>query len=77
MPLTAQVTVVLVVFVTVAVNDCVPPDAGTVALVGVTVMPTGGAGVMVTCADPERVGSSTDVALTVTVAGVGTVKGAE
>jgi hypothetical protein len=32
---------------------------------------------MVTAADPERVGSSTDVALTVKFAGVGTVSGAE
>ncbi len=31
---------------------------------------------MVTCAEPERVGSWTEVAVTVTVAGVGTVAGA-
>jgi hypothetical protein len=77
MPLTDHVTAVLVVFVTAAVNVCVPPPAGTLAVVGVTVTPTGGAGVMVTAAVPERVGSSTDVALTVTVADVGTVRGAE
>jgi hypothetical protein len=32
---------------------------------------------MVTCAEPDRVGSATDTAVTVTVAGDGTVDGAE
>jgi len=35
------------------------------------------AGVTVTCAEPERVGSATDTAVTVSVAGDGTVEGAE
>jgi hypothetical protein len=76
LPLTDHVTEVVAVFVTVAVNVCVPPDAGTLAVVGVTVTLIGGAWVIVTWADPERVGSSADVALTVTVAGVGTARGA-
>jgi hypothetical protein len=35
------------------------------------------AGVTVTCAEPERVGSATDTAVTVTVAGDGSIEGAE
>ena len=77
LPLTDHVTVVVAVFVTVAVKVCVPPDAGTLAVVGVTVTLIAGPWLMVTCADPERDGSSADVALTVTVAGVGTLSGAE
>src|SRR5580765_6160854 len=76
LPLTDHVTVVLVVFTTAAVNVCVLA-AGTLAVVGVTVTLTGGACVIVTWADPERVGSSAEVALTATVAGVGTARGAE
>ena len=34
-------------------------------------------GVTVACAEPERVGSVTDTAVTVTVAGEGTIAGAE
>jgi len=34
-------------------------------------------GVTVACAEPERVGSATDTAVTVTVAGEGTIAGAE
>jgi len=36
----------------------------------------GGGAVMVTSAEPDRVGSATDTAMTVTVAGDGTVAGA-
>ena len=76
-PLTCQVTAVLVVLLTVAVKDWVLP-VWTLAVPGVTETLIGGgaAAVMVTCAEPERVGSATDTAFTVTVAGDGTAAGA-
>ena len=77
MPLTDQFTAVLLVLVTVAAKVCEPPEAATLALGGFTVTLTGGDWVIVTCADPERVVSSVDVAVTVTVAGLGTARGAE
>src|SRR6266480_2777062 len=74
-PLTCQVTAVLLVFCTVAVNCCVPP-APTVADTGEIVTRTTAAGVMVTCAEADFVGSAWDTAVTVTVAGFGTTAGA-
>src|SRR5438045_123632 len=74
-PLTCQVTAVLLVFCTVAVNCCVPP-APTVADTGEIVTRTTAAGVMVTCAEPDFVGSAWDTAVTVIVAGFGTTAGA-
>ncbi len=43
-PLTCHVTLVLVVLVTVAAKVAPPPSASTLAVVGVTLMATGGAG---------------------------------
>ena len=76
-PLTCQVTAVFVVLLTVAVKDCVLP-VWTLAVAGPTDTATGGGAVavMVTCAEPERVGSATDTAVIVTVADEGTVAGA-
>src|SRR5256885_5113542 len=55
--LTCQVTAVFCAFVTVAVKACVPP-VGTFAVVVATLTPTGGGGdVIVTWAEPLRVGS--------------------
>src|SRR5437763_8992154 len=73
-PLTCQVTAVLLVFCTVAVNCCVPP-APTVADTGEIVTRTTAVGVMVTCAEADVVGSASDTAPTVTVAGFGTTAG--
>jgi len=76
-PLTCQVTAVFVVLLAVAVKDCVLP-VWTLAVAGPTDAATGGGAVavMVTCAEPERVGSATDTAVIVTVADEGTVAGA-
>src|SRR5204863_759 len=63
-PLTCQVTAVLLVFCTVAVNCCVPP-APTVADTGEIVTRTTAVGVMVTCAEADFVGSAWDTAVTV------------
>jgi hypothetical protein len=63
----------LVVFVTVALNCC-GLATGTCAVVGDTVMLTAGA--TVTIALPDDVGVATEVAVTVTWAGLGTVGGA-
>jgi hypothetical protein len=54
------------------------PPVWTFAVTGMTATLTGGgaAALMVTCAEPERVGSAADAAVTVTVAGNGTVDGA-
>ncbi len=73
-PAVLQVTAVLVVPWTVAVNCCVAPRI-TVAVAGVTVTVTTGA-VMVIVAVSDLVGSSFEVAVTVTVGGLGTVSGA-
>jgi len=72
-PARDHVTAVLVAFVTVAVNCCVPPISS-VTLVGEIATATGGATVTVAVAD--LVVSATEVAVTVTCAGVGTLAGA-
>ena len=72
-PFTCQVTAVLLVFCTVAVNCRVSPVL-TVAEVGEIVTLTGP--VIVTCAEPDLVVSACETAVTVTVAGFGTVPGA-
>ena len=72
-PLTLQVTEVLVVFETVAVNCCCRP-AFTVAEVGEMLTATGKT--TVTTADDDIEGSAIDVAVTVTWAGVGRAAGA-
>lgn len=74
-PFTCHVTDVLLVFCTVAVNCCVVP-AGTVADVGDSEMVTPTAVVMVTVAEADLVVSAWETAVTVTVAGLGTVAGA-
>jgi hypothetical protein len=68
-----HVTAVLVVPVTVAVNCCCAPMV-TVAVAGETA--TVIAGVTVTTAFADLLGSAFDVAMTFTVAGVGTAAGA-
>lgn len=73
-PAVLQVTAVFVVPLTVALNCCVAPRI-TVGVAGVTLTLTTGA-VMVMVAVSDLVGSSRDVAFTVTVAGFGTVSGA-
>jgi hypothetical protein len=73
-PLTCQVTPALFVLPTVAVNVWVPIPAWVVALVGETETVTGA--VIVSVAEPDRVGSATDTAVTVTFAGDGTLVGA-
>jgi hypothetical protein len=72
-PFTVQVTAVLAVFVTVALNCCVVLIT-TVAVVGATATATGSA--MVTVAEADLVLSATLVAVTVTLAGAGTAAGA-
>jgi hypothetical protein len=75
-PVTVYVTPLLPVsFVNVAVNVCVPLTV-TLAVVGATETVIGGAAVIVTVAEADLVGSATEVAVTVRVAGVGTVAGA-
>ena len=64
MPLTRQVTAVLLLFCTVAVNFFVPPAASD-ADVGEIVTLTGGA-VRVTCTDADFVVSALEIAFTVT-----------
>ena len=73
LPPTLQVTAVLAVLITVAVNDRVFP-ATTCATAGETVIATGGR--MVTVADAALELSATEVALTITCVGLGTVSGA-
>jgi len=73
-PFTCQVTAVLEVFVTVAVNCCVAPVC-TVGVSGPIVTTIGGGGVTVTVAVSDFVLSATEVAFTVTVP-LGTVAGA-
>ena len=76
MPLTCQLTAVLEVLDTVAVNCCVPPPACTEAPVGETETLIGAAAVViVTMAEPLLVESAAETALTVTLAGAGTVAG--
>lgn len=71
-PLTSQVTVLLLVYSTVAVKDCVAP-ATTMVVVGMIDTVTCD---MVTVACPDRVGSATDTAETVTLGEVGIAAGA-
>ena len=73
LPATLQVTAVFEVLITVAVNCCVFP-ATTSAVVGEILTITGGR--TVTMADADLVESATEVAVTVTCAGLGTVPGA-
>jgi hypothetical protein len=76
MPLTSQVTAVLGDPFTVAVNCCVPKFA-TVAALGETLTELEGVvAVSVTVADADFVESAWEVAVTLTVAGFGTVAGA-
>jgi hypothetical protein len=72
-PLRLHVTAVFVVLITVAVNCWVLP-ATTCAVVGEMLTATGGRIVTVAVADFK--GFATEVAVTVTTAGVGTVLGA-
>lgn len=75
-PLTRQVTALLAVPLTVAANVCVA-DVDTVANDGVTAtVMGGGVAEIVTDAVANWVGSAADTALTVTVAGDGTLAGA-
>ena len=73
-PVNENVTAVLVDPVTTVANCSVPP-VDTVALVGLMAIVTGGAAI-VTVAVEDLPGSATLVAVTVTVAGEGTVAGA-
>ena len=73
LPPTLQVTAVLAVLITAAVNCCVFP-ATTDAVAGET--PTSTEGRIVTVADADLLGSASDVAVTLTCAGLGTVAGA-
>jgi hypothetical protein len=73
LPLTLQVTLLLLVPFSVARNRWLPP-AGTVTVVGEIVIETGGT--IVTDAMPDLVESTTDVAVTTTSAGLGTAAGA-
>src|ERR1700687_5847021 len=75
MPLTCQVTAVLGVPSTDAVNCCVP-KFGTVAALGDTLTELEEAVVTVTVADVDFVESACEVAVTVTCGGFGTVAGA-
>ena len=76
-PFTCHVTAVLVVPVTVAIKTCkVPVLTWVTAGFVLTVTATFGLAVMVAWADPEIVPSACDVAVIVTVAGVGIVAGA-
>jgi hypothetical protein len=72
-PLRLHVTAVFVVLITVAMNCCVFP-ATTCAVVGEMLTATGGR--MVTVADADFVLSAIEVAVTITRAGLGTVRGA-
>jgi hypothetical protein len=73
-PLTVQVTAVLVLLLTVAVKLCVPVATSTVAEVGVIATVTGD--VMVTPAKPETLEFAFETAVTVTVGELGTSAGA-
>jgi hypothetical protein len=74
-PETVQFTAVLAVPTTVAENCCCPPTAMLAAL-GETATEIAEAVWMVTEAVPDFVASANEVALTVTVAGLGAVAGA-
>ena len=74
-PFTCQVTAVLLVFVTVAVNCCVRLMA-TLTDFGATVTLIPGATNIVTVADPDLVESATETAVIVTAAGLGATAGA-
>src|SRR5882672_7710979 len=72
---TCHVTVVFVAFVTVAVNCCIRPVT-TVAVFGETVTVTAGGADTVTATEADLVVSATEIAVTVTEAGLGTALGA-
>jgi hypothetical protein len=72
-PLTPHSTVLLLLPVTVALNCCSPVGA-TTALVGEIATTTGA--MSVTVAEPDFVLSATEVAFTVTCAGLGMLPGA-
>src|SRR5205814_9019470 len=74
-PLTYHLSLHVALPISVAVNCCVPP-APTVADTGEIVTLTTAAGMMVTCAEADFVGSAWDTAATVTMAGFGTTAGA-
>jgi hypothetical protein len=74
-PSTSQVTAVLGAPFTDAVNCCAPKSA-TVAALGETVTVLATAAVTVTVADPDLGEFACEVAMTLTVAGFGTVDGA-
>ena len=73
LPATVHVTAVLVAFATVAVNCCVSPVTNWMVF-GEMVTVVGRA--TVTVAEPDWVGSATEVAVTVTCGGVGALAGA-
>jgi hypothetical protein len=75
-PFTFQLTVVFDVLLTVAEKAWLAPTA-TVAFGGATATVIAGGAVIVSVDDAERAGSATELAVTVTVAGDGTVAGAE
>jgi len=75
-PFTSQVTDELAAPFNVAVNCWVPKLATLAALGDTLTVPAAVAAVTVTLADPDFVASACEVAVTVTVAGFGTVAGA-
>jgi hypothetical protein len=76
-PLSAQLTPLFCAsFITVALNPCVPPGACTLAVFGETATAIAGGAVIVIVAAADLLVSATAVAVTITVAGEGTVPGA-
>jgi hypothetical protein len=76
-PLSAQLTPLFCAsFVTVALNPCVPPGACTLAVFGETATAITGGAVIVIAAAADLLASATAVAVTITVAGEGTLPGA-
>lgn len=76
-PVRAQVTPLFCgSLVTVALKDFVPFGACTLAAVGATTTAMAGGAVTVIAAEEDFVESATDVAVSVTLAGVGTLAGA-
>ena len=76
-PLSVQLTPLFCAsFVTVALNPCVPPAACTLAVFGETATAITGGAVIVIVAAADLLASATDIAVSVTTAGVGTLAGA-
>jgi hypothetical protein len=76
-PLSVQLTPLFCAsFVTVALNPCVPPAACTLAVFGETATAITGGAVIVIVAPADLLASATAVAVTITVAGEGTLPGA-